>query len=84
MTVRARFRLSKVETAFGSPGAKLTFAAMYDDKIAEDIRFMKATPWGEFSQQIDNPGALKYFQKEDGSWRLGDYFYLDVSDAPPY
>lgn len=85
MGVRCRFRLDSVKVSFGDTGgAEITLSAMYDDKIAEDMRFMKATPWGQITQKIDNPDAIKFFQKPDGEWRLGDYFYLDIIDAPPY
>ena len=83
MSIRSRFRLDAVKTFFGG-GAEITLSAMYDDKIPEDMRFMKATPSGSFTQRIDNPAALKEFQNEDGSWKYGEYFYVDVSLAGPY
>jgi hypothetical protein len=71
MSVRAKFQLVSIEEhAFG--GKTLKFSAQYDDRIPEDRRFMKATPWGEFSMCVDNPDALKQFEN-------GKFYYLDMA-----
>jgi hypothetical protein len=75
MTVRAKLRLIEVTHTQGE-NKYLKFQTQYDDTIPEDRRFMKATPWGEFVMNVDNPSALAFF---DG--KIGQCFYMDVTLA---
>jgi hypothetical protein len=78
MTVRAKFKLTKVMTEKYAPSypeqVTLVFEAQYDDTIEEDRRFAKATPTGRFEMRVDNPTALAFFE-------LGKTYYFDVSEA---
>jgi hypothetical protein len=82
MTVRAKFVCSSV-TFHGdprtNPNAQRTykFTPQYDMSIPEDRRFQKATPWGEFTQTIDNPAVFDQFE-------VGKAYYLDLTavEAP--
>jgi hypothetical protein len=77
--VRAKMYLSSV-TDYGTNSSKvLRFQCSYDMSIPEDQRFCKATPSGSAEFYIDNPGALAQFQKPDGSWRIGEAFYVDFT-----
>lgn len=72
--VRAKFQLQEsVEYAYGE-GRRLMFRAQYDQGVAEDQRFSKATPTGEFWMHVDNPLALAQF-------KLGEYYYFDAHPA---
>ena len=75
-----RFRLSAVKELFATVGKELTFDAMYDDTIPEDMRFCKATPWGQVMMRIDNPSALAMFHDDAGKPRLGRYFHIRIED----
>lgn len=75
MPVRAKFLLSEVTNTAYNPAAKrLKFTAQYDVSIPEDQRFQKATPWGEFEMQVDNPAAVAQFE-------LGKQYYIDFTPA---
>ncbi|TAM50208.1 MAG: hypothetical protein EPN57_20525 [Paraburkholderia sp.] len=75
MPVRAKFMLSEVTTNSYNPAAKkFKFTAQYDPSIPEDQRFQKATPWGEFEMQVDNPAAAVQFE-------LGKQYYIDFTPA---
>jgi hypothetical protein len=74
MTVRAKLQLTKVTHTLGG-ARELTFEARYDDKIPEDQRFQKATPWGQLTMTVDNPAALAQFM-------IGDHYYLDFKRVP--
>jgi hypothetical protein len=75
MTVRAKFKLVEMTHMDYSPDAKrLKFNAEYDTSIPEDQRFQKATPWGQFEMQCDNPAANAQFE-------LGKTYYFDITPA---
>ena len=44
----------------------------YDQKIAEDVSFQKATPTGRMEMQIDNPVAIERMP-------IGKTFYVDFT-----
>lgn len=68
---------SVVETSWapGSSQKKLRFDAIYDQKIAEDGSFQKATPCAFAELVIDNPEALAQFTP-------GKTYYFDVHEVP--
>ena len=71
MNIRAKFTLVAIEHTLGA-SKTLKFECRYDDTIPEDQRFLKATPWGQISMQVDNPVALEAF-------KLGESYYADFS-----
>lgn len=75
MGVRAKFTLSEITLMQGTM-RRLKFTAQYDSSIPEDQRFQKATPWGEFCMNVDNPAALAQFE-------LGKAYYFDATPAEP-
>ena len=77
MTVRAKFRLAEDAALFGTnpPARKLTFYAMYDPSIPEDMRYEKYTPSGQFTMTCNNPAALEQFV-------LGKQYYFDITEVP--
>ena len=73
-SVRCKLRLSNIikqQWSKDCEQTKLIFEASYDDTIAEDRRFCKATPSGKFEMVVDNPEALKFFE-------IGKYYYFDA------
>lgn len=74
--VRAKFQLAEITLLAYGDAKKLKFTAQYDQTIPEDLRFQKASPWGQFEIIIDNPAALSYF-------KLGNYYYFDATEVPP-
>lgn len=70
--VRAKFKLTSITEHAHTTARTLKFAAEYDPTIPEDLRFQKATPWGQFEMTIDNPSAL-------GQFAIGASYYLDIS-----
>jgi hypothetical protein len=60
-------------------GGEVRFTTVYetdDQKGAdpENVRFTKATPWGEIKLGIDNPAALDAFE-------VGKQYYVNFSPA---
>ena len=41
----------------------------------ENVRFTKATPWGDIKLGVDNPAALAQFE-------VGKYYYVDFVPVP--
>lgn len=74
MPVRAKFTLVAAKSHANTTSKTLTFQAVYDQSIPEDVRFQKASPWGQFEIQIDNPAALAQFE-------LGKAYYFDATPA---
>lgn len=74
--VRAKFRVtSLVTTEFGphsTPSKRIVLEPQYDQKLAEDVSFSKATPSGRIEMQIDNPVALERLT-------VGKTFYVDFT-----
>lgn len=69
MGIRAKMRLENVfAQAWG--GAKAIFRCEYDQKVAEDVSFQKATPSGHAEFQIDNPKAAEQLI-------IGRSYYVD-------
>lgn len=69
MTVRAKVNCT------GKEGNEVRFSTVYetdDQKNAdpENVRFTKATPWGEIRLGIDNPVAFDRFE-------VGKQYYVD-------
>lgn len=79
MTIRSKFKLTRIEESKWSPQAvgqkTLVFTTQYDTTIPEDLRFCKATPQGEIRMVVDNPVALEQFV-------LGADYYFDASPVP--
>lgn len=72
MTVRAKFRCSKMEAMYGT-SVKYTFAPVYQPDVPEDQKYEKATPQGELWMVVDNPAV---------SFELGEYYYQDLTPVP--
>jgi hypothetical protein len=56
-------------------GAKAIFRCVYDQKIAEDLSFQKATPSGFAEFVIDNPKAAEQLV-------IGEAYYVDFTGVP--
>lgn len=72
MAVRAKVVCEGIE------GNAVKFRTIYEqdvDKDTENVRFTKATPWGEIRLGIDNPAALEQFV-------VGKSYYVDFTEAP--
>lgn len=71
MTIRAKMHLEAIiPNTWG--GSQAVFRCTYDDKIAEDRRFHKATPSGDARYAIDNPAALEQLV-------VGGHYYFDIT-----
>ena len=71
--IRCKMRLENVfAQAWG--GAKAIFRCAYDQAIAEDLSFAKATPSGHAEFQIDNPAAAEKLV-------IGKHYYVDFTQA---
>ena len=75
MTVRSKFQLVAVTAFFGTESKELKFRSVYDPSLPEDVRFQKFSPWGEFTQHVDNPAAL-------AELTLGGFYYFDINPVP--
>jgi hypothetical protein len=77
-TVRAKFTVTELlETHSGNkqyPQLQRTIILkpQYDQKLAEDVSFCKATPSGKIEMQIDNPLAIERMP-------VGQVFYVDFT-----
>jgi hypothetical protein len=56
-------------------GSKAIFRCIYDQKVAEDVSFQKATPTGFAEFMIDNPKASEQLV-------IGEYYYVDFTAVP--
>ena len=74
MTIRCKMTLENV-FAQSWGGSKAIFRCTYDQKIAEDISFQKATPTGCAEFQIDNPKAAEQLV-------IGQAYYVDFTPVP--
>lgn len=75
MAVRSKVTCDKID------GNAVEFSTVYetdDQKGAdpENVRFTKATPWGNIRLGIDNPAALSQFE-------VGKQYYVDFTPASP-
>lgn len=57
-------------------GSQATFRCTYDQQVAEDVSFQKATPSGYAHFMIDNPKALEQLV-------IGAAYYVDFNPVPP-
>lgn len=55
-------------------GSKAIFRCTYDQKVAEDVSFQKATPTGFAEYNIDNPAAAEQLI-------IGKQYYVDFTLA---
>lgn len=72
-TVRAKFKVSEIIEKHFTPEYSqktIVLTPQYDQKIAEDVSFQKATPTGRMEMQIDNPVAIERMP-------IGKLFYVD-------
>lgn len=74
MAIRAKMILENV-FAYSYGGAKAIFRCSYDQKIAEDVSFQKATPSGMAEFQVDNPKAAEQLV-------IGKAYYVDFTPVP--
>ncbi|EGX60084.1 hypothetical protein SZN_09186 [Streptomyces zinciresistens K42] len=77
MTTRAKFRCdTETLRRWGPDDQQVTrsydFSAVYDSETPEDQRFVKATPTGSLTIQVDNP-AVRFVP--------GQAYYLDITPA---
>ena len=73
MNIRAKFKVTEVIDRQFSPGYSqktIVLQPEYDQKLAEDLSFQKATPTGRMEMQIDNPAAIE-------AMPIGAKFYVD-------
>ena len=75
-TVRAKFVVTEIiERQYSVHQPKQTsivLEARYDQKLAEDVSFSKATPSGRMEMRIDNPVAIERMP-------VGTTFYVDFT-----
>ena len=71
MTIRCKMRL---ENVFGKAwgGSKAIFRCSYDEALAEDRAFQKATPSGFAEFDVDNPKAAEQLI-------IGQNYYVDFT-----
>lgn len=77
MNVRAKFKVTRVIVTNYSPTYTQTVIVLepqYDQKVAEDLSFSKATPSGRIEMQVDNPAAVE-------AMPVGKVFYVDFTPA---
>ncbi len=75
MNVRAKFKVTELITKTLAPTYSQTtivLSPQYDQKVAEDMSFSKATPSGRIEMQIDNPVAI-------AAMPIGTLFYVDFT-----
>lgn len=75
MSIRAKMVLEGIFAQTWG-GAKAIFRCQYDQKVAEDISFQKATPTGHAEFQIDNPRAAEQLV-------IGRAYYVDFTPCDP-
>ncbi len=76
-TVRAKFVVTQIIDTQYAPNnvqKKIVLEPRYDQKIAEDVSFQKATPTGRMELAIDNPVAIERMP-------IGKVFYVDFTPA---
>lgn len=74
MAIRCKMRLDNVfRQQWG--GVKAFFSCQYDQRIAEDVSFSKATPSGSAEFVIDNPKAAEQLV-------IGADYYVDFHQVP--
>lgn len=76
--VRAKFKVTEIITKEFAPNYSqktIVLQPQYDQQIAEDVSFSKATPSGRMEMQIDNPDAI-------AAMPVGTVFYVDFTPVP--
>ena len=74
MSIRCKMTLENVfANTYG--GAKAIFRCLYDQKIAEDLSFQKATPSGFAEFVVDNRAASAQLV-------IGKAYYVDFTPVP--
>ncbi len=75
-TVRAKFAVTQIIKTVVAPNypeqVKIVLEPRYDQKVAEDVSFCKATPSGRMEMTIDNPIAIERMP-------IGQQFYVDFT-----
>ena len=56
-------------------GAKVIFRCIYDQNLAEDVRFSKATPNGHIEMVVDNPAVASQLI-------IGKQYYVTFERVP--
>lgn len=74
MAIRCKMTLENV-FAQSWGGAKAIFRCVYDQQVAEDLSFQKATPTGHAEFVIDNPKAAEQLV-------IGRAYYVDFTPVP--
>lgn len=75
VAVRSKFKVTSISRTQFTPTyeqVKIVLEPQYDQKIAEDVSFQKATPSGRMEMQIDNPTAIERMP-------IGTVFYVDFT-----
>jgi hypothetical protein len=80
VSVRAKFKVTQIKeihmgVSVGAPlysEKTIILEPQYDQKIAEDVSFQKATPSGQMEIRIDNPTAIERMP-------IGKMFYVDFT-----
>lgn len=72
---RAKFRCAAVEflgdPALGAAVPRVyTFTAVYDTSTEENLRFTRATPWGEIKMRVENPDVV---------FTPNEFYFLDFT-----
>jgi hypothetical protein len=74
VAIRCKMTLENVfANAYG--GSKAIFRCTYDQKVAEDVSFQKATPSGFAEFQVDNPKAVEQMI-------IGQAYYVEFIPVP--
>lgn len=74
MSIRCKMTLDNVvPTTLGA--VKAMFRCAYDQRIAEDVSFQKATPSGSAEYIVDNPKAIEQLV-------IGASYYVDFTPVP--
>lgn len=74
MGIRCKMTLENV-FAQSWGGVKAIFRCTYDQKLAEDVSFQKATPTGTAEFVVDNPKAAEQLV-------IGQAYYVDFTPVP--
>ncbi len=73
--VRAKFTVTERTETYNNPdGAFVKLEALWNDGDPENKTFWDATPIGELTMTITNPGAAQLF-------KAGKVYYLDFTPA---
>lgn len=76
-SIRSKFKFVEIRQRCETPHVRTyVFETQYDPLIPEDRRFLKATPQGTITMQVDQPQVLERFH-------LGECYYFDAIEAPP-